>query len=254
MRILGIDTAAGACSVALWSDGAILDRSEEFERGHAERLLPMVQELMAAAGVGLRALDAVAVTVGPGAFTGLRIGLAAARGIALAVGVPCFGVTTLEAIAEAAGRWRQEQAIPATLPLLVALDSKRRDYYGQVFAADASPLTPPQVADALRLAAAVPGDTVLVAGDGNAAIAAAIAAEGRQAIEVAGCRTPQAAAVVRLAAARWAGGERPPVAPAPLYLRAADTGPSTFVPAGGAAAEAPETGSGPSTAITGAGR
>ena len=231
-RILGLDTAAGNCSVALWTDGAILDRSEEFERGHAERLLPMLRDLVADAGIALRAIDAVAVTVGPGAFTGLRIGLAAARGIALAAGVPCFGVTTLEAIAEDVGRLRRDHAVPATLPLLVVLDSKRRDFYAQVFAANATPLTPPQVNDAERLAAAVAGDAVLVAGDGAPALVAALAALGREAIAVAGCRTPQAAAVVRLAAGRWMQGERPSAPPAPLYLRPADTGPPVFGPGG----------------------
>lgn len=232
IRILGIDTAAGACSVALWTDGATLTHSEEIERGHAERLLPMLLTLLADADVAFAHLDAVAVSVGPGAFTGLRIGLAAARGIALAAGLPCFGVTTLDAIAEAVGERRAAGTLPPDLPLLVALDTKRRDFYGQLFAADGAPLSPPLVGDAGRLTALVAGCRTLVAGDGMQALATACAAAGTtEAMIVADCRTPAASAVARLAARRWLRGERPPEPPSPLYLRAADTGPPLPLPA-----------------------
>lgn len=224
-RILGIDTAAGACSVAIWTDGAILVRSEEIERGHAERLLPMLVGLLADAGAAFSDLDAVAVSIGPGAFTGLRIGLAATRGIALAAALPCLGVTTLEAIADGVGELRRAGVVPAAWPLLVGLDTKRRDFYGQAFTADGPPLGPPSVGGADMIAAPLASGSVLVAGDGAAALAEAVSRAGGRAIEVSECRYPGAAAVARLAAARWRRGERPPSPPSPLYLRAADTGP-----------------------------
>ena len=101
MKLLALDCAGLACSVALWRDGAIVaERTREMARGHAEALMPMLGEVMAAADERLDALDRLAVTVGPGSFTGIRVGLAAARGLALAIGCPLIGVGTLAALAE----------------------------------------------------------------------------------------------------------------------------------------------------------
>ena len=100
MLILALDTALAACSVALWGEGRILaHKSEDMARGHSERLIPMVLEVMHEAGVGFAAVTQIAATVGPGSFTGVRIALAAARGLALARHVPLIGVTTLEVVA-----------------------------------------------------------------------------------------------------------------------------------------------------------
>jgi len=100
VRILAFDTALGACSAAVWADGLVLARAfEPRSRGHAEALLPMIEAVLAEAGLRLDALDRLAVTVGPGSFAGTRVGLAAARGLALATGLPLVGVTTLEAVA-----------------------------------------------------------------------------------------------------------------------------------------------------------
>jgi tRNA threonylcarbamoyladenosine biosynthesis protein TsaB len=103
--VLAIDTALAACSAALVRDGAALAvMSEPMERGHAERLAPLVDELMRSAGVAFDSVDRIAVTVGPGSFTGVRVGLSFARGLGLALGKPCVGVSTLEALAgEGAG-------------------------------------------------------------------------------------------------------------------------------------------------------
>ncbi len=100
MKILALDSATGACSVALWHDGAILARRfAVMDRGQSEVLIPMVREVLAEAGADFPSIDVFGVTVGPGAFTGLRIGLAAARGMALASGRPLVGVSTFEAVA-----------------------------------------------------------------------------------------------------------------------------------------------------------
>jgi tRNA threonylcarbamoyladenosine biosynthesis protein TsaB len=98
--ILAFDTSAARCAAALVSGGRVLGaRDEATDRGQAERLLPMLEEMLAGAGVGWGELDGIAVCTGPGNFTGVRIGVAAARGLALALGVPAVGVTAFEALA-----------------------------------------------------------------------------------------------------------------------------------------------------------
>ena len=103
MKILAVDTALGACSVALLDDGKILAHIfEPMERGHAERLAPMVDEAMKKTGMDFSSLDRLAVTTGPGTFTGQRVGLAFMRGLRLALHRPLTGVTTLETMAATA--------------------------------------------------------------------------------------------------------------------------------------------------------
>ncbi len=104
MKVLAIDTALDACSVALVRDGGTLtSRSEQMQRGQAERLAPLVREAVAEAKLPFAELDRIAVTTGPGSFTGVRVGLSFARALALALGKPCVGVSTLEALALADG-------------------------------------------------------------------------------------------------------------------------------------------------------
>ncbi|MHA1598030.1 MAG: tRNA (adenosine(37)-N6)-threonylcarbamoyltransferase complex dimerization subunit type 1 TsaB, partial [Alphaproteobacteria bacterium] len=126
MRVLAIDTATSSCSVAMWGDGDILARrAESMPRGQSEALMGMIADVLSEAELDMSAIDLLAVTIGPGAFTGIRIGLAAARGLALASGLPLLGVTTTEAIAAAIKG--------NNIPLLVALDSKRADIFIEVF-------------------------------------------------------------------------------------------------------------------------
>ena len=208
MKILAIDTASSACSVAVLAAGRLAaHRRRELARGHAEILLPMVEEAMRAAELSFAALDLVAVTVGPGAFTGIRIGLSAARGIALAAGKPSFGVTTFEAIAEEAG------PVGAGERFLLSVDSRRDDVF---FLA-----APPDPAVALgpeRIAGWAPSGTLVVAGERGDAIAALLPGRVAEMRRIA----PDAAAVGRIAARRWSPG-MPSGLPRPLYLREADT-------------------------------
>jgi tRNA threonylcarbamoyladenosine biosynthesis protein TsaB len=218
-RVLAIDAALAACSVAVLAEGRIAARRfETMTRGHAERLLPMVREVVGEAGFGFEAIDLLAVTVGPGHFTGLRVGLAAAKGLALALGRPLAGVTTLEAVAASA---------PEEPLLAVALESKRADLYFQVFRAGQA-LAPPRAAVPEALAADWAAGTPALAGDGATRLAAALAAAGHASRTV-GSPLPDAAVVARLAAARH--GTSRALQAEPVYLRPPDvTLPQTAVP------------------------
>ena len=91
--ILAMDTSTAACSVALWRDGGVVaSRFEVIERGHAEYLVPMIEAVMAEADERPADIDLIAVSIGPGAFTGIRLGLATARAMALAQDIPCIGI------------------------------------------------------------------------------------------------------------------------------------------------------------------
>ena len=221
MRILALDTATAACSVALWRDGRILARRQAMmARGQSEAVMPMVAEVLAEAGRGFADLDLLAVTVGPGAFTGLRIGLAAARGMALAARLPCHGVTTLEAVAEGlAGD------APTGTAVLVALDAKRADVYAQAFSDSLVPLGPPRALLPDKLAELVPAGPVIVVGDAAPRAHAALRDAGIGAVASAAPGVPDAAAVAAIAARRWRPGD-PAAPPSPLYLRPPDVTPA----------------------------
>lgn len=215
MNILALDTATSACSAALWRDGIVLANCfAMMPRGQSEALLPMVRDVMRESGCAFPDLDLIAVTVGPGAFTGLRIGLAAARGMALASGVRCLGLTTLEAVAH---------GIPVTerdeVPLLVALESKRADVYAQLFSAGLAPLDSPRALRPEDLARTVPRGAVRVVGDAAERTAAALAAAGVDIVPSTAVGVPDAAAFAGLAADR---ADQAVGMPRPLYLRPPD--------------------------------
>lgn len=103
MRILAIDTATEACSVALWNNGTINAHFELCPREHTQRILPMVQEILAASGASLNEIDALAFGRGPGSFTGVRIGIGIAQGLALGANLPMIGISTLATMAQGRG-------------------------------------------------------------------------------------------------------------------------------------------------------
>jgi tRNA threonylcarbamoyladenosine biosynthesis protein TsaB len=216
MIVLGFDTSGASCSAAVLRDGAVAaSRAVAMERGHAQALAPMLRDVMAEAGLGFDRLDAVGVTIGPGAFTGIRIGLAAARGFGLALGIPVYGVTGFAAIAAAA-----EAELRAGEVLLVAIESRRAELFAQTFV-DARMASSGAVSIApAALADFVPPGAVGIAGDAAARAGAALEAAGR-AVRLLAARIPDPVVVARLAAERWQGGERPPP-PSPFYLRAPD--------------------------------
>lgn len=209
MRVLAIDAACAACSVAVLTDDQVTAaRTADSSRGAASILPGLVADALAASP---GALDAVAVSVGPGGFTGLRAALALAHGLALGFGVELIGVSVAEALADAAGTL-------AGRALWVALDSRR----GRVFL-DRGGLLAAVTLDTLP----TPDGPVAIAGDAAIPVAARLAARGSDVLLTA-VRQPHAAGVGR-AARRRARGDLPPLAAVPLYVDP----PEARLPAGG---------------------
>ena len=213
MYILAVDTALGACSVAVLAGGkAVAHRLEFMERGHAEALAPMVEQAMKDAGIGFAALDRLGVTVGPGTFTGQRVGLAFMRGMRLALERPLVGVTSLEAMAH--------QAMEETgLALAAAIHDARDDalYFqlcgrGRRSVPDSPPLLIKLSDAAARIVRS--GETVALAGAASSRLLAS-ETQGRQRIVASSVVVPDALWVARLAASRPATSD----VPKPLYLR-----------------------------------
>lgn len=150
MKLLALDTATEACSAALLVHGEVIERYEVLGRGHAERLLPMVQEVLAEGGLALGALDAVAFGRGPGAFTGLRIAAGVTQGLAFGAGLPVVPVSDLAALAVRAARQHGRRHV------LACLDARMAEVYWAAYdCADLAaplPLTPERVSDPAAVA------------------------------------------------------------------------------------------------------
>src|ERR1700675_3907511 len=143
MLILAIDTALDACAAGVLDTDAgklIAQESQAMKRGHAEALMPLIARVMQASGVAFASLHRIAVTTGPGSFTGLRVGLSAARGIALAANKPVVGVTTLTAFAAPVVSESGEQ------PVISAIDARHDHVYFQVVSGNGSSLVRPRLA------------------------------------------------------------------------------------------------------------
>lgn len=206
--VLGFDTSAAHCAAALLRAGQpVAERREEMSKGQAERLMPLLEELLACAGIGWHDLAAIGVGTGPGNFTGVRISVAAARGLALSLGIPAIGVSTLEALAEGLAR-----------PVTVVEDARRGEVYLQSFTAEGAG------APALLALTELPAG---IAGHALTGSAAALAYSEVQAGELVEPAMPLAEAIARIAARR-AGTPQP--RPAPLYLRSADAAPPSDPP------------------------
>ena len=211
MFVLALDTCLGACSAAITDeDRTLVSVCEPMVRGHQERLAPMVREITARSGIRLGQVDRIGVTVGPGSFTGLRVGLAFAQGLALALDRPCVGVGTLEALAASVSAAEMAMGSGAVAAII---DAGRGQIYWQAFL-DGAPVTAAaatSLAEAAQgLAGAAVGPFTLV---GPGAALLADAAAGRSIIALA---APRAEDIARLARH---GALEPP---RPIYLRAPD--------------------------------
>src|SRR4029077_9091147 len=217
--VLALDSAGLGCSVVVASGETVLPAGfDTAMHGQAEKLLPMVDSVMHRAGLPASALDIIAVTVGPGSFTGIRIGLAAARGIADATAAPVIGVTGFEAVAAGLAG----SSLGAGF-ILIALESRREDLYVQLFdrvrVALGDPAATMPAALNERLNGIIGAAPLLVAGD--AAQRAASNLSRRPDTMVAADSAPDAAGVLQAALCRWRG-RAANVAPLPFYLRSPD--------------------------------
>jgi tRNA threonylcarbamoyl adenosine modification protein YeaZ len=214
--LLTIDTCASLCAASVSEAGAELGRCvRDIGTGHAEQLMDVIAAALAAAGSSYDRLTGIAVAVGPGSFTGIRVGVSTARGLALALKVPSVGVGTLDAIAEEA------RALFPARSIVVAIDARREEVYTAAWDADGTPVAMPAVtslADAVSLLASL-ADPVLA---GSAAPALVAAAGGAHDV-ASTMATADIAAYARLADRQGLSGERPK----PLYLRAPDAKPQT---------------------------
>lgn len=246
LRLLAFDCATSVRSVAVWHGGKVLAHlQEQASQGEAQRLIPLIEAALSDAGTTYQDLDGVAVTLGPGSFTGLRVGLATARGLCLAAQKPLLGVTTLEALAG---------DCPAPL-ILATVDSRRREPFVQIFhrpslmppepqslteqpqaltepmaLAEAMALTEPMACETELLASVVRASAegpIEVIGDCAKDIVPVLRADNIDA-SLGAPLVPSAISVARIAALRLGAAQQgaPPLATTPLYLRPADAVPA----------------------------
>lgn len=217
MKLLALDTATEACSVALSVDGRIVERFETAGRSHTERLMPMLQDLMAEAGLAFAQLDGIACGIGPGSFAGVRIGVGFVKGLALALDRPVVGVSSLPALALRAMRGGAPQ-------VLTAIDARMNEVYWGVYRAGADglpqALAPDQVCAPDQVPAVAAGDWTAVGSGWGAYPDALRAAAGAAPLQVVADALPHAEDILRLAQPLFAAGQAISAdALLPAYLR-----------------------------------
>lgn len=209
MTVLAFDCAVSGLGVAVVRDGVRLAGLSEGGRDQAARLLPAIESVLAAAAIDRRAITLIAVTIGPGSFTGVRVGLAAARGLAVGLAVPLAGITTTAVLlAQVTSRDRL---------VIAAIDSRLGDWFCAIGEGDAAPF----VSSARDLAVRIAGRPCLVVGSGAQTLADELLTGGVEAIaeEV----PPDPVTLARLAGGpgidAWRGRNAQDGLPRPLYLR-----------------------------------
>ncbi len=218
MRVLAIDTALAACSAAVLdtvNGGILASESLPMIRGHAEALVPLIARVMTAAGVAFSDLDRIVVTTGPGSFTGLRVGIAAARGCGVATGVPVIGVSTLSAYAA------PYLGADDVSPVVAAIDARHRHVYLQVFAPDGRTLVAAKLAPLAEAVRAASESPARIVGSAAQAVAEALPYSAPTPATVDAREAPDVTWVARIGA--MAPENSAP--PKPRYLRAPDAQP-----------------------------
>ncbi|AEP09261.1 tRNA (adenosine(37)-N6)-threonylcarbamoyltransferase complex dimerization subunit type 1 TsaB [Micavibrio aeruginosavorus] len=215
--ILAIDTSMAACNVAVFDTISMAgtSRAEPMARGQSEDLVPMINDVLSMAERSYNDVGLIVVTVGPGAFTGVRIALSAARAFGLTLNCPVVGVLSTDALAQtliARGDVHDGETIMALM------DTKRGDYYAQLFTAEGAALTEPLVMKRDELPDLIAEHSVVVVGDCQHIAATLNGA--RVASEIV---FPDMDRMARVAAIRWArGGAEAFLSPEPVYLRGAE--------------------------------
>jgi tRNA threonylcarbamoyladenosine biosynthesis protein TsaB len=228
MLTLALDTANDRIAIALAGEGRTIARAEAISRGHAERLFPLIDEVLTVASVEIETIGRIAVNVGPGSFTGIRIAVAAARGLGLALGIPVVGIDALRLIAASLDE-------RAAGPVLAAIDARRGEVYAALYGPTGDMIEAPFAGEAESVLSRVGDRAAVMAGSGATILAHQAAVSGR--------RVPAIDAMVAtdpLALARLGGLADPATAlPRPLYLRAPDAKAQPPVPGLFAQAPAP---------------
>jgi tRNA threonylcarbamoyladenosine biosynthesis protein TsaB len=216
MIVLAIDTAASLCAACVYDSASDAERGRavlDLGKGHAEYVTAVIEDALKASACSYRDLDAVAVSVGPGSFTGVRVGVSAARGLALALKVPVAGIDTLEAVAS------ETRALVQDRPVLVA-HGRTAPYSIAVFDVDGRCVDGPRLVTLEEAAALAGAERPVLAGEGAAAIAEAAGGTFDFGPQRA---TADILVYARLAASRPFSSEKPK----PLYLRGPDAKPQT---------------------------
>ncbi|WP_298260809.1 tRNA (adenosine(37)-N6)-threonylcarbamoyltransferase complex dimerization subunit type 1 TsaB [Bradyrhizobium sp.] len=226
MLILAIDTALDACAAAVLDTETgilIAQESQAMKRGHAEALMPLIGRVIAASGVAFASLSRIAVTTGPGSFTGLRVGLSAARGIALAANIPVVGVTTLAAYAAPIVSQNAEH------PVVSAIDARHDHVYLQVVSGNGSALVRPRVTPMAEALSAWRFGAPYLVGNAAGIIAERCPEHAAAPFKVDAQPAPDVSWV------GWLGAAVSPntAPPRPFYLRAPDAKPAKEQLAGG---------------------
>jgi tRNA threonylcarbamoyl adenosine modification protein YeaZ len=217
MRVLAIDTALGVCAAAVLDTqrpGMRARESVPMVRGHAEALMPLIAEVMDAAKLEFAELDRIAVTTGPGSFTGLRVGIAAARGIALAAAKPAVGISTLSAYAA------PYIAKDDSIPVMVVIDARHNQVYLQVVGVGGRTIVLPRIVPIDEAVRAAPPGPMRIVGSAAELAATAWPASTPAPVLVEQHPAPEIDWVARLGMSAVS-----PAPPKPLYLRAADAQP-----------------------------
>ncbi|WP_322861790.1 tRNA (adenosine(37)-N6)-threonylcarbamoyltransferase complex dimerization subunit type 1 TsaB [Aeromonas allosaccharophila] len=218
LKILAVDTATEACSAALLVGDTLFSRWEEAPRDHTRKILPMVQAVLDDAGITLNDLDAIAFGRGPGSFTGVRIGISVAQGLAFGVGVPLIGISTLAAMAQGAYRLDGAQQV------LTAIDARMNEVYfgryelidGRMQLVGDEVVSDPAALVDVRGKLAGPVTCVGTGFETYGETLGGLADE----LAVSQVRFPAAEDMLPLARAAWLAGEAVPVEQAtPVYLR-----------------------------------
>jgi len=222
VNILSLDTALDMCSVAISIDGSIVAcQLRHSPKAQAEILFSLLENVFNQSVITPHQLDLIIATVGPGAFTGLRVGISTARGISLATKTSCKGITTTEAIAQGVPHEKFDYA-----PVLVALDSKRNDLFVQLFGPGRTPLGKVAAVEREKLSVWVreiisEGQVVQIIGNSSHVASDLLKNDGLNSIVLKGSEMPDAREIAIIAFERWKLGI-PLLELTPLYLRAPD--------------------------------
>jgi tRNA threonylcarbamoyladenosine biosynthesis protein TsaB len=217
MRVLAIDTALAACAAAVLDTdhGIIASESLPMVRGHAEALIPLIARIMKQSNTSFRDLGRVAVTTGPGSFTGVRVGLAAARGFGVATGVPVVGVSTLSVYAA------PYLAANGKSPVVAAIDARHDHVFLQVFGPGGQTLVSPRLAPLREAIGAASGAPACLVGSAARAVADGLAKDAAPPRAVDPREAPDIVWVAQIGAVT----PQAQSAPHPQYLRAPDAQP-----------------------------